>query len=88
MTDPAALLSRGAPMRKAFAVLMHQPGLADSAIHALLVTVDRMHGRNVAEFGWRDAEQLRAQAFADAASPLPAGEASESDFADFERSTR
>lgn len=81
--DGADKAARAAQMRRIFTTLIHRPALTTRGAEWLIGAIERQHARNVAAFGWREAEQLRAQAFADAAEPVPAGEARESDFAAF-----
>lgn len=82
--DGADKAARAAQMRRIFTTLIHRPALTTRGADWLIGAVDRQHARNVAAFGWREAEQLRAQAFADASdAPIPTGEARESDLVAF-----
>ena len=71
-----------ARLRAAFAELLRKPGGA-AALTPQQVTsaISRMHEANVAQFGWRDAEILRAEAMSEAVeSTVPQPEVIESDF--------
>lgn len=84
--DAIDVADRTIKMRRIFAALIHRPGLDEKACRWLIQAADRAHARNVEALGWLAAEQIRAHAFTDAASgpPVPAGEATESDFIVFE----
>jgi predicted nucleotidyltransferase len=80
--DGAERAARAARLRRVFAALMHRRELDVKACQWLIDAVDRQHARNIAAFGWTDAEAMRAMAFADVASAsVPIGDATESDLA-------
>lgn len=84
--DAIEVADRTIKLRRIFAALIHRPGLDEKACGWLIQAADRAHARNVTAVGWFAAEQIRAHAFTEAASapPVPAGEATESDFIAFE----
>ncbi len=82
--DAIDVANRTIKLRRIFAALIHRPNMPQEACGWLIDAIDRQHGRNVVSLGWRVAEEIRAHAFADAASDtLPAGEATDSNFATF-----
>ena len=83
--DAIQVADRTMRMRRVFSTLFHRPSIGQTEAAWLIGAIDRMHARNVTAFGWQMAEELRAHAFADAsASPIPTGEAVESDLAAFD----
>lgn len=78
MHDGAAVFERRKAMRAAFVEQACAP------CGPLPERLQEAHARNVELFGWRDAEVIRAEAFAEAVqSMIPFGEAVDSDFGAF-----
>lgn len=81
MHDGAVVIERRVALRTAFATALASPASRDGLRDERL---SELHARNVELFGWRDAEVIRAEAFAEAVqSMIPFGEAVDSDFGAF-----
>jgi hypothetical protein len=83
MHDGAAMIRHTQALREAFAQLILHPTADTQLRQTTQEALQALHLRCVEAFGWRDAEVIRAEAFALAVeTTVPVGEATESDFGD------
>lgn len=81
----ASLIDARDRLRTIFSQLLRKPGAAAALQQPIQAALQRVHARNVERFGWRDAEVIRAEAFAEAVeTTVPQPEVIESDFGDLD----
>lgn len=72
-------------LRDRFANMLRFPVLARECQADAQAALQHLHAANVQRFGWRDAEVIRAEAFAEAVeTTVPQPEVIESDFGDLD----